>query len=52
VWIVQVEFFGTIGSHFGRLEVGPDDDIDIGMPVELVPTEKVGPGHVVFRPVA
>jgi acetyl-CoA C-acetyltransferase len=52
VWIVQVEFFGAIGSLFGRLEVGPDDDIDIGMPVELVPTEKVGPNHVVFRPVA
>jgi len=50
VWIVQVEFFGTIGSLFGRLEVGPDDDIDIGMPVELMATEKVGPDHVVFRP--
>ncbi len=48
VWVAQVEFFGATGSIFGRLET-EDDEVPVGTPVELVPTQEVGPEHVLFR---
>jgi len=49
VWIVRVEFFGATGSVLGRLETD-DPQVPIGMPVEVVPTDTVGPEEVRFRP--
>jgi len=50
VWIANVEFEGAAGSLFGRLLVDDPEEVDIGMPVELVATDKVGPEHVAFKP--
>ncbi len=48
VWIVQVEFFGAAGAVFGRLETD-DAEVPVGTPVEIVPTQEVGPEHIAFR---
>jgi uncharacterized OB-fold protein len=50
VWIVQVQFPEAVGSLFGRLIDVDDDEVDIGMNVALVATDKVGPEHICFRP--
>jgi hypothetical protein len=50
VWVVQVEFPDVVGSVIGRLLTTPDDEVLIGLPVDLVPTAEVGPEHVAFRP--
>jgi uncharacterized OB-fold protein len=51
VWVVQVEFPDAIGSVIGRLLTEPEDEVPLGLPVELVPTTEVGPEHVAFRAV-
>lgn len=50
VLIAQVEFDDAQGSLFGRLLVDDEEELLIGMPVELVATDKVGPEHVAFKP--
>jgi acetyl-CoA C-acetyltransferase len=47
--IAQVIFPEVVGSVFGILELDPDEDAYIGMPVGLVKTDKVGPEHVRFQ---
>ncbi|MBN1944976.1 MAG: thiolase domain-containing protein [Bradymonadales bacterium] len=49
VVIVKVKFPGTIGGIFGHLQAEIGDIIEIGMPVEPVATDKVGPEYVTFR---
>jgi acetyl-CoA C-acetyltransferase len=49
VWVVQVEFPDAVGSVIGRLLTEPEDEVPLGLPVELVPTKEVGPEHVAFR---
>jgi acetyl-CoA C-acetyltransferase len=51
VWIVQVAFPGAFGTLFGRLAVEDDGEVEVGMNVRLVATDKVGPEHVRFAPV-
>ena len=51
VWIVQVEFHDAYGTLFGRLIDVDEDEIEIGMGVALVATDKVGPEHICFRPI-
>jgi acetyl-CoA C-acetyltransferase len=50
--VVQVSFPGADGTVFGRLQLGKDDTIDLGMPVELVKTtaKNTGPEFVFFKP--
>ena len=49
VWVVQVEFPDAVGSVIGRLLGNPEDEVPVGLPVELVATKEVGPEHVAFR---
>ncbi len=51
VWVVQVEFPDAVGSVIGRLLIEPEDEVPLGLPVELVATKEVGPEHVAFRAV-
>jgi len=51
IWIAQVQFPGALGCLFGRLLVSNDQDIEAGMNVALVATDKVGGEHVCFKPV-
>jgi uncharacterized OB-fold protein len=51
VWVVQVEFPDAVGSLLGRLLTDPEDEVPLGLPVELVATREVGPEHVAFRAV-
>jgi uncharacterized OB-fold protein len=50
VWIVQVQFPGAVGCLFGRLIDADEDEVEIGMNVVLVATDKVGPEHICFKP--
>ncbi len=47
--IAQVIFPETIGSLFGILELEDGEDPQVGMPVDLVKTKKVGPEHIRFQ---
>jgi uncharacterized OB-fold protein len=48
VWVIQVAFAGASGAIFGRLDTDRTA-VPIGLPVEVVATEEVGPEHVRFR---
>jgi len=50
VWVVQVEFPDCVGSVIGRLLTTPDDEVPVGLPVDIVLTTEVGPEHIAFRP--
>ena len=51
VWVVQVQYPEAVGTLFGRLIDVDEDEVEIGMNVALVATDKVGPEHIAFRPV-
>jgi uncharacterized OB-fold protein len=48
--IVQVAYPNTVGSVFGTLDITDPKEVEIGMLVELVATDKVGPANVKFKP--
>jgi uncharacterized OB-fold protein len=49
--IVQVAFPGTVGTLFGKLLFTGEEELGVGMTVELVKTQKnAGPEQICFRP--
>ena len=48
--VVQVAFDDSIGTIIGRVRLEEDQEVHLGLGVELVPTADVGPEHVLFRP--
>lgn len=49
IYVAQVVFPGTVGSIFGLVELAKGEHLEIGTPVQLVKTSKVGPEHIKFK---
>jgi acetyl-CoA C-acetyltransferase len=50
IWVAQVEFPGTFGSIFGRVDAEPGTVVGPGMAVKPAATRDAGPEHIRFVP--